>query len=94
MLAFSSTVTKINRTYHPSTTRGDNAGDSAAFRYYRFRVAPEPVELDVLATFGTKVKKLIAAKKEIARTSRSRRSKTGRCTKAPLLISTKSKTRV
>jgi DNA modification methylase len=66
MLAFSSTITKINRTYHPSTTRGDNAGDSAAFRYYRFRVAPEPVELDVLASFITKVKKLIAAKREIA----------------------------
>jgi 16S rRNA G966 N2-methylase RsmD len=66
LLAFSSTITKINRTYHPSTSRGDNAGDSAAFRYYRFRVAPEPVELDVLETFTTKVKKLIAAKKEIA----------------------------
>jgi len=39
LLAFSSTITKINRTYHPSTTRGDNAGDTAAFRYYRFRIA-------------------------------------------------------
>lgn len=66
MLAFSSTLTKINRTYHPSTTRGDNAGDSAAFRYYRFRIAPNPVELDVMATFRTKVKKVIAAKKELA----------------------------
>ncbi|HVF57225.1 MAG TPA: DNA methyltransferase [Pyrinomonadaceae bacterium] len=66
LLAFSSTLTKINRTYHPSTSRGDNAGDSAAFRYYRFRIAPEPVELDVMNTFVTKVKKLIAAKKEIA----------------------------
>jgi 16S rRNA G966 N2-methylase RsmD len=66
LLAFSSTITKINRTYHPSTSRGDNAGDSAAFRYYRFRIAPEPVELDVMDTFSTKVKKLTAAKKEIA----------------------------
>jgi hypothetical protein len=66
MLAFSSTLTKINRTYHPSTTRGDNAGDSAAFRYYRFRIAPDPVELDVIATFRTKVKKVMAAKKELA----------------------------
>jgi hypothetical protein len=66
MLAFSSTVTKINLTYHPSTSRGDNAGDSAAFRYYRYRIAPEHVALDVLASFTTKVKKLIAAKKEMA----------------------------
>lgn len=66
LLAFSSTLTKINLTYHPSTTRGDNAGDSAAFRYYRFRIAPSAVALDVMNSFGTKVKKLINAKKEIA----------------------------
>jgi DNA modification methylase len=65
LLAFSSTITKINLTYHPSTTRGDNAGDSAAFRYYRYRVAPAPVDLDVFETFRIKVKKLIAAKKEM-----------------------------
>lgn len=45
MLAFSSTITKINRTYHPSKSRGDNAGDSAAFRYYRYRIAPQSVKL-------------------------------------------------
>jgi DNA modification methylase len=66
MLAFSSTITKINLTYHPSSSRGDNAGDSAAFRYYRFRIAVEKVALDVMNSFTTKVKKLIAAKKEIA----------------------------
>jgi DNA modification methylase len=66
MLAFSSTLTKINRTYHPSTTRGDNAGDSAAFRYYRYRIALQEVELDTLKTFEIKVKKLVAAKKEMA----------------------------
>lgn len=65
LLAFSSTLTKTNLTYHPSTSRGDNAGDSAAFRYYRYRVAPSPVDLDVFETFRIKVQKLIAAKKEI-----------------------------
>jgi hypothetical protein len=66
MLAFSSTLTKINRTYHPSTTRGENAGDSAAFRYYRYRIALREVELDTLKTFEIKVKKLVTAKKEMA----------------------------
>ena len=66
LLAFSSTLTKTNLTYHPSTSRGDNAGDSAAFRYYRYRVAPSPVDLDVFETFRIKVQKLIAAKKEIS----------------------------
>lgn len=65
LLAFSSTITKTNLTYHPSTSRGDNAGDSAAFRYYRYRIAPSPVDLDIFNTFTIKVKKLIAAKKEI-----------------------------
>jgi hypothetical protein len=66
LLAFSSTLTKINRTYHPSTTRGDNAGDSAAFRYYRYRIALREVALDVFKTFELKVKKLVAAKKEMS----------------------------
>lgn len=65
LLAFSSTLTKINRTYHPSSTRGDNAGDAAAFRYYRYRIAPTEVALDVFKTFELKVKKLVAAKKEM-----------------------------
>lgn len=65
LLAFSSTITKINLTYHPSASRGDNAGDSAAFRYYRYRIAPQPIDLDVFNTFALKVKKLVAAKKEM-----------------------------
>lgn len=65
LLAFSSTITKFNKTYHSSTTRGDNAGDSAAFRYYRYRVAPKPPCLNLIDIFSTKVKKLISAKQEI-----------------------------
>ncbi len=65
MLAFSSTLTKINRTYHPSSSRGINAGDCAAFRYYRYRIAKKEVELDVMYTYEIKFKRLLAAKKEI-----------------------------
>ena len=66
LLAFSSTLTKINLTYHPSKSRGENAGNCAAFQYYRYRIAPKPVELDVLKTFEIKFKRLIAAKKELS----------------------------
>ena len=66
LLAFSSTLTKTNRTYHNSKSRGENAGDSAAFRYYRYRIAAEEVELDLMNSFTTKLKKIISAKKEIA----------------------------
>ena len=61
-----STLTKINRTYHPSKSRGINAGDSAAFRYYRYRIAPEGVDLDPIDSFETKYKKMVAAKREMA----------------------------
>lgn len=66
MLAFSSTLTKTNRTYHNSSSRGENAGDSAAFRYYRYRIAADEVDLDLFNSFSTKFKKIVSAKKEIA----------------------------
>lgn len=65
LLAFSSTVTKINRTYHNSEQRNENAGDCAAFRYYRYRIAPHEVELNVFNSFATKFKKILNAKLEI-----------------------------
>lgn len=66
LLSFSSSLTKTNKTYHPSKSRGDNAGDSAAFRYYRYRIATEGVELNLLDSFETKYKKMVAAKREMS----------------------------
>jgi len=65
LLAFSSTVSKINLTYHNSSSRDENAGNAAAFAYYRYRVAKEEIDLDLLNTFETKFKKLLNAKKEM-----------------------------
>jgi 16S rRNA G966 N2-methylase RsmD len=65
LLAFSSTVTKHNLTYHASSSRGENAGNAAAFAYYRYRVAKTPVELNLINSFENKVKKIISAKQEI-----------------------------
>jgi len=66
LLSFSSTVTKINRTYHNSGSRDENAGNAAAFAYYRYRLAKEDIDLNVSNTFETKFKKLLGAKKEMA----------------------------
>ncbi len=63
LVSFSSTITKINKTYHNSKS---NTGDSAAFRYYRYRIAKETAELDLLETFETKYKKMVAAKREMS----------------------------
>ncbi|NJM12997.1 MAG: DNA methylase [Synechococcaceae cyanobacterium SM1_2_3] len=65
LLAFSSTITKTNLTYHNSEQRNKNAGDCAAFRYYRYRLAPKNVDLDLINSFETKFRKVINAKREI-----------------------------
>ncbi|MCX5781460.1 MAG: DNA methyltransferase [Elusimicrobia bacterium] len=66
LLMFSGLLTKINLTYHSSSVRGDGGGDAAAFRYYRYRIAPMPVEIDVMKYFELRYNKVLDAKKEIA----------------------------
>ncbi len=63
LLAFSSSLNKFNLTFH--YTKSDGGGDSAVFRYYRYRIAPSPGILDLMNIFETKLKRLISAKKEI-----------------------------
>ena len=65
LLVFSSTVSKINKTYHNSSSRDENAGNAAAFAYYRYRLAKKTIELDVKKTFEGKFSKLFSAKKDI-----------------------------
>jgi len=63
LLAFSSSVNKFNRTFH--YTKSDGGGDSSAFRYYRYRIAPDPGILNLMDIYETKFKKVLNAKKEI-----------------------------
>lgn len=65
MLAFSSTLNKINLTYHHSRAASENAGDSGPMRYYRYRLAPEAVTLDIATTFARKATALMQAKLEM-----------------------------
>jgi len=58
-------MTKVNLTYHSSSSRGDGGGDSAAFRYYRYRIAAKTVDTDVMHFFELRYKKVRDAKKEI-----------------------------
>jgi 16S rRNA G966 N2-methylase RsmD len=63
LLAFSSSVNKYNLTFH--YTKTDGGGDSAPFRYYRYRKAPEPGKLSLMNIYTTKFKKVVEAKKDI-----------------------------
>jgi DNA modification methylase len=66
LLAFSSSLNMHNLTYHASKVRSEYGGDSAAFRYYRFRLAPKPETLDLSRIFENKVRGLAAAKDDLA----------------------------
>jgi len=66
LLAFSSSISKTNLTYHSSSVRDDNAGNAAPFAYYRYRLAKDDVDLPLINTYETKFKKMVNAKKEIA----------------------------
>ena len=66
LLMFSGLLNKVNLTYHSSKGRSEGRGDSSIFRYYRYRIAPHPAEIDLLKYFESRFKKVVAAKKEIS----------------------------
>lgn len=66
MLMFSGLLNKINLTYHASSGRTEGRGNSSMFAYYRYRIAPNPGKIEVMDYFESRLKKVIAAKKEMA----------------------------
>ncbi len=66
LLMFSGIVTKYNLTYHTSTyVEKEGGGNASAFQYYRYRIAPNPVEIDLMKYFTLRFEKVKAAKKEM-----------------------------
>lgn len=63
MLMFSGLLNKSNRTFHK--TRSPGGGDSAVMRMYRYRIAPNPGESDLLHFFGVRNRRITNAKKEL-----------------------------
>ncbi|MGL4347795.1 MAG: hypothetical protein ACRCR9_06930 [Chitinophagaceae bacterium] len=63
LLMFSGLVTRYNLTYHMSKTGG--GGDAAAFRYYRYRIAPDLTIIDLMYFFDIRFKRVLSAKKEM-----------------------------
>ena len=63
---FSGLITKNNLTYHNNPNRpAAGQGDASAFRYYRYRIAPDPKGIDVMKYFQLRCQKVISAKREI-----------------------------
>lgn len=66
LLMFSGIITKANLTYHTSKiATKDGQGDASAFRYYRYRIAPDPKDVDVMKYFTLRYQKIREAKKEM-----------------------------
>ncbi len=65
LLMFSGLLNKINRTFHASKGRSQGRGDSGMFKYYRYRIAPEPSDLDVLKYFRLRYRRVLVAKREL-----------------------------
>lgn len=66
LLMFSGLVTKVNLTYHTSTyVKKEGGGNASPFMYYRYRIAPNPVSIDILKFFDLRYKKILSAKKEM-----------------------------
>ncbi|MDI9348503.1 MAG: DNA methyltransferase [Candidatus Symbiobacter sp.] len=70
LVAFSSTINKINLTFHRNDRRSEGGGpggggDSGVMRYYRYRIAPEPTILDTLTVFKQKANRLRQAKIDV-----------------------------
>lgn len=66
MLMFSGLLNKVNLTYHSSKGRSEGRGDSSVFRYYRYRIAPKPAEVDLMKYFESRFKKVVAGKRDLA----------------------------
>jgi len=66
LLMFSGLVTKKNLTYHTSKiATKDGQGNASAMCYYRYRIAPNPIDVDTVTYFDLRYKKILAAKKEL-----------------------------
>jgi len=65
LIAWSATLTKLNRTFLSAEGRAESRGGSSVFSIYRFKVAKRPVELPLWETFFERAQNVIAAKMEI-----------------------------
>jgi adenine-specific DNA methylase len=65
LLAWSATLTKLNKTFLSAEGRAQSRGGSSIFSIYRYKVAKEPIELPAWDTFYERATNVIDAKAEI-----------------------------
>jgi 16S rRNA G966 N2-methylase RsmD len=70
LVAWSATLTKLNKTFLSAKGRAESRGGSSIFSIYRYKIAKEPVELPIWRTFEERAHNVIAAKREIEKAIR------------------------
>ena len=68
LIAWSATLTKLNKTFLSAEGRSESRGGSSIFSIYRYKIARRPIELPPWETFEERAKNVIAAKLEIDKT--------------------------
>jgi len=77
LLAWSATLTKINKTFLSAEGRAESRGGSSIFSIYRYKVAKDPIELPVWATFQERAVNVLKAKAEIDQAIQLKRQTAG-----------------
>jgi DNA modification methylase len=65
LLAWSATLTKLNKTFLSAEGRAESRGGSSIFSIYRYKIAKQPIELFAWETFYERATNVIKAKVEI-----------------------------
>jgi len=68
LLAWSATLTKLNKTFLSAEGRAESRGGSSIFSIYRYKIAKKPIELPPWDTFRERAMNIIDAKAEIDKT--------------------------
>jgi hypothetical protein len=68
LLAWSATLTKLNKTFLSAEGRAESRGGSSIFSIYRYKVAKVPIELPAWDTFHERAMNIMEAKAEIDKT--------------------------
>src|SRR5665213_2973162 len=65
LLAWSASVSKLNKTFLSAKGRAESRGGSSIFSIYRYKLASQSVELPIWKTFKGRFANILAAKKEV-----------------------------
>ncbi|HTW92140.1 MAG TPA: DNA methyltransferase [bacterium] len=77
MLAWSGTLSRLNRTFISTNGRAESRGGSSIFSIYRYKVARRPVELDPWSVFQNRFRGVMAARRELVDAIEMKRSTKG-----------------